>query len=298
MKKVLLASTALVVSTGFAFADAHTGMSLSGGAVAGFQYDADADDEFVLHTEIDFNVVGSGESDNGLTFGASLDLDLDDTETTAEHSDLEIFVSGAFGTLTIGGVDQAPDPMGFSDVGFDGIGVDDNAEAFRAIGSANLHYSYESGPLTFGVSGSVADGDDSATGDYGVLVGYMAGGIDVQLGLAHDSEGNATLGADATAVSVGVKGSAGDISYSVFFHSADGDALEAQGYGGSLSFANGPMTYTVAAGATDVDGDDADFGVGFKYDLGGGLAVAGGVGSVGNLGEARTVADLGLTMDF
>ena len=193
--------------------------------------------------------------------------------------------------------------MGFSDVGFDGIGVDDNAEVFRAMGEANAHYSYASGPFKFSVSGDITDGDSSGSGDYGVLLGYMAGGVDVYLGLAHDSEGNAFLGDDATAVSVGVKGSAGDISYSVFYHQASGDGAildtdGAAGYGGSLSFANGPWTYTVAAGATDVDGDDADIGVGFKYDLGGGLAVAGGIGSVGDLGDAATVADLGITMDF
>jgi hypothetical protein len=45
---------------------------------------------------------------------------------------------------------------------------------------------------------------------------------------------------------------------------------------------------------SDADNTDASYGVGVTYDLGGGLAVASGIGSVGD----NSTADLGLTMTF
>ncbi|MEM7718944.1 MAG: porin [Pseudomonadota bacterium] len=300
MKKVLLTSTALVMVAGMAAADGHTGVSVSGGAVAGFKYDEDAANETVLHYELDFGVSGAGETDAGLAFGASFDLDLDDEDDAAEIDDAEIFISGTFGTLTVGdGPDIATDPMGFSDPGFDGIGVDDDAEVFKDIGDANVHYEYNTGSLTFAVTGSVPDGDEDDSGDYALYVAYGFGDITLELGYATDDEGNATLGDDADALSLGVSGSAGAVSYSVFYHTAEGDTFEADGYGASVSFdAGSGVTVVIAAGATDVDTDDTDYGIGFEYDLGGGAAIAGAVGRVGSLGDARTVADLGMTFSF
>lgn len=298
MKKVLLTSTALVLVAGVAAAE----VSVSGGAVAGFKYDEDGNangDETVLHYELDFGITGSGTTDAGLEFGASFDLDLDDETETNTISDPEIFISGTFGTITIGNVDVATDPMGFSDVGFDGIGIDDQAEVFKTIGEANVHYQYSVGDLTLALSGTVAEGDESETGDYAAYVSYGLGTVTLELGYAVDDEGaGSVIGDSADMVALGVSGDAGSLSYSVFYHMADGDDGDAAGYGASVSFAAGSgTTVTVAVGDTDVDGDDPDFGVGFEYDLGGGAAIAGGIGSTGLIDD-RTVADLGMTFSF
>ncbi len=71
MKKLLIASTALVASAGFAAAD----VAVTGGASMGVKYNSAAADTLTMHEEIDFNIVGSGTTDGGLTFGASLDVD-------------------------------------------------------------------------------------------------------------------------------------------------------------------------------------------------------------------------------
>ncbi|MEO1580050.1 MAG: porin, partial [Pseudomonadota bacterium] len=76
MKKVLLASTALVVSAGIAAAD----VSLSGSAELGI-FDDDTETQF--HTDIDVTFTMSGETDGGLTFGASIDLDESDGDPSA-----------------------------------------------------------------------------------------------------------------------------------------------------------------------------------------------------------------------
>ena len=70
MKKILIASTALVATAGIAAADiaitgyAEMGMADLGDAV-GVQ----------MHSDMDVTFKLSGASDNGLTFGASIDLD-------------------------------------------------------------------------------------------------------------------------------------------------------------------------------------------------------------------------------
>ena len=82
--------------------------------------------EYELHTDIDVTFTMSGLTDTGLTFGASIDLDESDgsssntnTPPNAEGASAafdnraqggeEIFISGAFGTLTMGDTDGALD---------------------------------------------------------------------------------------------------------------------------------------------------------------------------------------------
>ena len=86
-------------------------------------------DEYELHTDIDVTFTMSGQTDTGLTFGASIDLDESDgsgSGTDAEGASPafegrtqggeEIFISGAFGTLTMGDTDGALD-WALKDVG-------------------------------------------------------------------------------------------------------------------------------------------------------------------------------------
>ncbi len=54
----------------------------------------------------------TGETDHGLTFGASIDLEdarADSTDRVDTFADFTVFVSGAFGTLTMGDTDGAMD---------------------------------------------------------------------------------------------------------------------------------------------------------------------------------------------
>ena len=74
--------------------------------------------EFELHTDVDITFTMTGQTDAGLTFGASIDLDESDGDGDEGASEAfdnrnqggeEIFVSGAFGTLTMGDTDGALD---------------------------------------------------------------------------------------------------------------------------------------------------------------------------------------------
>ncbi|MDA7428342.1 porin [Primorskyibacter aestuariivivens] len=81
MKKILFATTALVATAGIASADvALTGSAEMG--IIGGDFDGDAI-ETQFHTDIDVTFTMSGEADNGLTFGASIDLDESDGSGSA-----------------------------------------------------------------------------------------------------------------------------------------------------------------------------------------------------------------------
>lgn len=277
MKKVLLASTILAFSAGVAAAE----MSLSGGANMGVKYNDGVPaggDELTVHWEVDFAISGSGETDGGLSFGASVDAD--SGPGPANLGDGEVFISGSFGTLTVGNIDPATDGFGIADIGFDGIGVDDDAESLKAAASdgQDVHYAY-----SFGDFGFILAADSADTDDMSVAVTYAGSSFDVGLGWA-TSPGKDTVSVDAGATF-------GDISVNAIFSDSTGGA---SAYGLDVSYALGATTITAAFGDTDGAGDDEDFGLGASYDLGGGAKLAGGVGQV----DGNTVADFGITMSF
>jgi hypothetical protein len=71
MKKILLATSALVALGGAAYAD----VSVSGSGYMGVTYDDSvdpSDDEMRFKSRIRIQFDASGETDNGLTFGASV----------------------------------------------------------------------------------------------------------------------------------------------------------------------------------------------------------------------------------
>ena len=109
MKNLLIATTALVATAGFAAAD----VTLSGAANFGLLNNGT--DDAVMYNNASITAAMSGETDGGLTFGASLtvrngdDVDLDTGDLQANpaaHAALSatsfgnIHVSGGFGKLT------------------------------------------------------------------------------------------------------------------------------------------------------------------------------------------------------
>ncbi len=278
MRSSIFATTALVATAGIASAD----VTLGGGAVAGLK-STGAGDAF-LHYEIDIDIKGAGETDSGLSFGASLDLD-----ENAGSTDPEIFVSGAFGTVTLGAVDIATDGLGLPDLGFDGIGMDDDVEALRNAGAADVTYSYSiSGlalTLSYGVGGTT--GVDANEGDFGILLGYKFDAFSIEAGVARDDvTGNRGMG-----VELGY--SANGITATALWAQQDA-AVDTTGYGLNIGYTIDALTVSASYGDTDIAGDAEDYGIGFSYNLGGGLRVVGAVGSVDN----ADVWDLGLTMSF
>ena len=100
MKKVLFATSALVLSAGFASAE----VALSGDGRMGIIYDGD-DAQFSSRARVRFNL--SGESDAGLSFGASFRVDQEnyngnEFRSAARGTAGAIWISGTYGKLSMG----------------------------------------------------------------------------------------------------------------------------------------------------------------------------------------------------
>jgi len=262
-----------VAFTGAAAAE----MSVSGEANMGVKYDGS---DATVHYEIDFGISGSGQTDSGLEFGASVDLDTDISSSGFGDADGEVFISGAFGTLTIGNVDPGNDNLGIGirDLGFDGIGVDDVAEGGYVNSTADVLYQFGTGPFAVALSGDV----NGTTDSYSIGVQYKTDMFNVTLGYDDDgSEAASTIDVEATfdAITVGAM-------YT--------DYMDNNYYGVEMGYA---MADGITISAVFADSDvatEAAYGVGFSYGLGGGATLAGGVGRVAD----ETVADFGVSMEF
>lgn len=282
MKKLLIASTALVASAGFAAAD----VAVTGGASMGVKYNSGAADTLTAHDEIDFNIVGSGTTDGGLTFGASLDVDASTSGGGQGVSDSEVYVSGSFGTITVGAVSNGGDIGGVADLGFDDIGVDDAGENGKNQGTFDVHYKTTFGDITVTASTSTLAAN---SGDYGIGVAWASGGYSLAVGTSRDNS------AALTGSHITLGGTFGDIAAKATY--TQGPATT--GYGVELGYTMGATALTFVYSDNDAAGQEASYGVGFAYDLGGGASLKGAVGSIDTAGAARaTVADLGVTMSF
>ena len=228
------------------------------------------------------DVIGTTETDSGLTFGARVQLDTDYANAVedANGEDLKgnVFVSGAFGTFSVGtGLFPMADDSGLTDIGFDGIGTDNIAEKSIYTGEADARWDYSVGALTLGASLHTIEED------YGVKAGYNFGVASVLVAYDHDES------TDNDSASILLKGTVSGITGELFF--ADSDAYD-QSWGVYAAYKTGALTLEASYADNDTVADAA-YGVGAKYDLGG-ATLAGGVGSVND----ETVADLGVTFKF
>ncbi|MCA1336228.1 porin [Pseudooceanicola marinus] len=318
MKKILFATTALVATAGYASAD----ITVTGGANMGVKYVEDrAAGETFLYNELDFNIVGSGTTDSGIEFGASIDLDASLTDESASQDpgsfDPEAYVSSGGLTLTIGTLDGVSDPFGLPDIGFDGVGVDDVAEdlmggALGVKSGANVMVSYTFGDYNFAAA---HDGDDN----WGVSFDGSVNGF--TFGIAYEEANDITFdsvtffGTTFPTETIDVKSTWLNLGYSfdaftvgAFYVDMDIDMTEIgyfgdpdvdlgssseEGYGLSASYTAGDLTVT-GVWADSSTADDAAYGIDAAYDLGSGLVLKGGVASVND----GTNADLGVIMSF
>ena len=143
--------------------------------------------EYEFHTDIDVTFTMSGQTDTGLTFGASIDLDESDGSSDPVRGNSlafdgrtqggeEIFISGPFGTLTMGDTDGALD-WALQDIGIGGtIGdlhtthlgyVGNNFVDNGPDGSGQIaRYDYSFGDFALAVSVDIHDGDAPAPGNF------------------------------------------------------------------------------------------------------------------------------------
>ncbi|WP_343080189.1 porin [Ostreiculturibacter nitratireducens] len=292
MKKVLFATTALVLTAGVAAAEVTVG----GDGRMGVVYDG-SDWNFTSRIRIKFTA--SGETDGGLQFGGSARVDHYDTTTGSTASAANgaagsVYISGAFGKITMGDIDSAAENAvgDLSGVGLTGLG-DLNETAYLSSGlesggDPGALYAYSMGDLSFYVS--MMDGTPNEA--YSVGVGYSMG--DYGFGLGYET-------VDGVGEHIVASGSAsfGAVSLKAVYGTADLDAVGADfdQYGVSADYTTGALTVTGFYRHVDNTAPTADndyYGIGASYDLGGGASLKGGV--VDN--DVDTVADFGISLSF
>ena len=200
MKKVLLATSALTLSAGFASAD----VSMSGTGGAGVFGASGAD--LSVYSGVDLGFALSGASDNGMTFSASLDmgggqtLDAGDFELDTQDMGVDdnvsvtIGVSGLTIVLSQNGVDDLYDDDKAGDIGISGAMGDLTYSVVTGLEDADptsLSVGYTAGAI----SGSVATSDDGDASN--VSVSYAMG--DITISAESDTD---RTGADTSSVTV------------------------------------------------------------------------------------------------
>lgn len=315
MKKLLIATTALVATAGAAAAD----ISVSGDGRMGFVYDGD---DTKLSSRIRINFSASGETDSGLAFGGSTRAD--NSGSAASGFAGSIFISGAFGKLSMGDVDGAAKAAvgQVSGIGYTGIG-DPNELFFLHSGSdvdgdgtdntlypvPSALYEYAMGATTFYAGIGQIGGYEvagfpalSAGQSYSVGVKWasdnglvLSGGYEATEDLLGTSNAsNIALGADWTGGAWTFKGRYMTGDY--------GDAIgDVDQYAVSADWTSGATTVTGFYSVVDPAGagDRTSYGLGAAYDLGGGATFAGGVANVDHFdGSSDTIGDLGLKFSF
>lgn len=312
MKKLLLATTMIVGTAGFAAAE----VTLSGDARMGITKAEGSDAVFSNRARVKFTL--SGETDTGLSFGASFRAG--DAAGAAAGAKGTVSVSGAFGSISMGDESAAAE-YAVGDLAmksFAGVG-DSNETAF--LTGAKVVYTYTAGDLSVFVSTGQNGSDDNSIG-----VKYTAGALTV--GAGYETDGTASHTAASVAYAMG------DTTIKAVYGEADLKATAA--VNGLCIPAAGGLAASLAPGATctgvvtlapvaasaglssqmgvsvshtmgaislaafyrvteDAKGVESDFsGVGASYDLGGGASVNGGVADV----NGSTLMDLGVNFAF
>ena len=210
MKKILLASTMLVSVAGFAAAE----VAVSGNARMGV---VSSDSATTFSSRVRMSFSGSGTTDGGLAFGGKFDAQ--DTQGANAGTSGSVFISGAFGKISMGGVDSgdAAAVGQLASVGYTGLGSTNSinyaADGFDLFGlpamvkgdfsfeinnyddadiavstavaggaPAKVLYTYSAGGLTLDASASQINNGPTDHNSYGLGVAYTTGGLTLAVG--------------------------------------------------------------------------------------------------------------------
>lgn len=327
MKKVLFATTALVASAGIAAADVATTGSAEMGIVGGSGNPAATQglNQLRFHQDIEVTFSMSGETGNGLSFGASVQLDEGGTggagTDTDDDAGYSVYIKGDFGNLTMGDTDGAFD-FALTEVALAGGSLND-AETGHAGYNGNsgldgnydgqvVRYDHSVGDFSFAVSVEADDDNIPATandgnvGDpiFGIGVKYSGdlGGTTVGVGLGYQTGGP---GANSEAVGLSLNASMDNgLSLGLNYSDVNDNGSDFTHVGIGLGYTMDALAVGINYGQFDHSatstGMDADgFGLAVAYDLGGGAAIQFGYGT-GTVTGASSIDSysLGVSMSF
>lgn len=335
MKKLLIATSALVATAGVAAAQ----VSVSGSARFGLQYVANVPagtTSYIVSNRLRVNFAMSGTADNGVTFGAFTRLNIQqglnvgNNVSASRVSGGHVFLAANGFRITVGNMGGAVahrvalygGGLGYTGsfgvgANFDGGGLVDNT-GVGAVMVPTTHTAYSE--QSNGGGGFTGVRVDADFGDFGASIGfvsliggganpagnsttevalsYAAGGFSAAIGGRFGNAAPANTNNNQTSVSLGYR--MGDLAVGAVATQIANGAL-AGGTNWRLwgTYTTGP--WTLRATATQINTTvgarptGTAWGIGGSYNLGGGASASLAVGS--NLSN-NTVAELGVNMRF
>jgi outer membrane protein OmpU len=329
MKTLLLASTALVATAGIAAAE----VSISGYAELGiFQNENGSGDGSTgvlsktrVFSDIDVTFSMTGETDGGLSFGASIDLDEafddgfndGDVNDPARQPDSFIFMAYGPMRLTVGDTDSAFDAR-LTEVAIGGAINDDhtvhpgyngNSALDEVYGGQEIRLDYSIDAFTGSISVSPDRNATDFDTSFSLGASYKASlaGLDLGLGFGYQKVDEAAALYD-TRIGLSVATTFGNglqaiLNYTNWSDDSDNGADDGTHWGIGLGYTMNALTVGVNYGEYDVDdnfaSDSSGFGLAVNYDLGGGLEaqLGYGGGDIDN-GTYEDTFSLGVAMSF
>lgn len=311
MKKVLLATTILAASAGVAAAEVTVG----GSGRMGITYTEGAPNEFAFTSRIRIEFTASGETDGGLAFGGSIRADNSAGGNAGTAG--SVFISGAFGKLSMGDVDGAAEFV-VGDV--DGVGLTGLGDHNENVYLSNLRrpaarYEYSTGGLTFAVSADNpgTDGDvltyeffggattvtTTTQNTYAIGVKYAVDAYSFALGYETSKFG----GVSVDHVIVGAGAEFGGVDLKATYGEADlGGGTKFKQSAISATYTMDALSLTAYHRREKINALAVDFkatGIGASYDLGGGAELVGGIVNRKVTGNpSQTLADFGISFKF
>ncbi|WP_299783932.1 porin [uncultured Marivita sp.] len=325
MKTLLLASTALVATAGIAAAEVSITGYAEIGVVGGDRYATTTDpdgDRAQFHTDIDVTFSMTGESDGGLAFGASVDLDetVEDNEfnfgdATDQYGATWFLAYGGM-RLDMGDTDGAYDAV-LQEVALAGATLaDDETEHSGYNGNSGLdglydgqiaRVSYSAAGFTAALSAEIDDsGEDDPVWGLGVRYVTDFGGAAIGVGLGYQTV-DRDVDADIELIGLSLDAKlANGFSAAINYAEADIEGQDDNGtfVGVGVGYTMNALSIGVNYGEYDdwaakSDPDSSGFGLAATYDLGGGLAAHLGYGSSDDVSvNDEDSYSFGLSMSF
>lgn len=324
MKNILFATTALVATAGIASAEV-TGsgpgsINIRGmGEIGVFD---NGNDNTQFFTDVDVTFTMTGTADNGLTFGAAVDLDENEAAFGNDNTDdggATFFVAYGSARLTMGDTDGALDAA-VPEMNLAGSSIADDQTTHGAF----MHHDGVDGDgdnqvatFSYGFSGVTAylsaeqENDGAASiapvgaGEtiWGIGVAYTGdlGGTAITAGIGYQKQDDfvatSAVGVTATLASGLVLGA----NYTEMDDLTAAD-VDSNAWNIGIGYTMNALAIGFNYGEVTVDGannDTTGYGLAVSYDLGGGLSAQMGYGNTDpEVGASTDTWSLGLAMSF